>query len=167
MTGLLVLALFGLWVWAVLKFSRWIGGRVLDGRWRWPVAALVFAVMLPLPVIDELIADRQLDVLCRKNAVTRIDEVKIKGRSVRYSAEPTNEGVLGIAIPVTFTRGVPRDTETTELLGSFGWYTAKGGVLIRVMGASSSNSPIFARSGCAHGESAHEAAKGVGFSIVN
>ena len=167
MTGLLVLALFGLWVWAVFKFGRWVGGQVQGGRWRWPIAALVLAALLPLPILDELIANRQLDSLCREQAVMKIDEAKIKGRNVRYSAEPLNEKVPGIAIPVSFTRGVLRDAETAELLGSFGWYTAKGGILIRAMGASEGNSPMFARSGCAPSEGEHEAAKRVGFTIIN
>lgn len=167
MTGLLVLALFGLWLWAVVKFSRWIGGQVTGGRWRWPVTAVLFVVLVPLPVLDELIANHQLDSLCRENAVMKIDETKIKGRSVRYSAEPLNRKVSGVAIPVTFTRGMFRDGETNAVLGTHSRYVAKGGIFIRAMGASESDSPMFARSGCAPSEGEHEAAKRIGFTIIN
>lgn len=167
MIGLLFFGVVGLWIWGVFRISRWSGGRVAGGRWRWPIAALVFAVMLPLPVLDELIARPQIETLCREGAVFKIDEQKIKGRRVKYSAEPLNERMPGTAIPVSFTRGVLRDAETAEGLGSFGWYTVKGGILIRVMGASESNSPLFARSGCAPSEGEHEAAKRVGFTIIN
>jgi hypothetical protein len=167
MTGLLVLALFGLWIWAVFKLSRWIGGQVQGGRWRWPIAALVFAALLPLPVIDELIGGRQLDSLCRDKAVMKIDEAKIKGRRVRYSAEPLDQRVPAIAIPVTFTLGVLRDLESNEILGSRGRYNAKGGILVQAMGASESDSPMFAQSYCAPTEGWGEAAKRVGFTIIN
>ena len=167
MTGLLVLGVFGLWVWGIFKFSRWTGAQMTGTYWRWPIATALFAVLLPLPVLDELIANRQLESLCRDNAVMKIDETKIKGRSVRYSAEPLNEEVRGVAIPVTFTRGVLRDVNTGEMLGSSTWYAARGGVLVRAMGASESNSPMFAKSGCAPGEGEHEAAKRIGFTIIN
>lgn len=166
MTGLLTLGIFGLWAWGAFKFSRWAGARMTGTYWRWPVAAAVFVLLLPLPVLDELIANRQLESLCRDNAVMKIDETKIKGRSVKYSAEPLNEEVRGVAIPVTFTRGVYRDVNTGELLGSSSWYAAKGGVLVQAMGASESNSPMFARSGCAPSEGEYEAAKRLGFTIV-
>ena len=167
MTGLLVLALLGLWTWLVYKFSRWIGGQVRGGRWRWPIAALVFAALLPLPVIDELIARPQIEALCREGAVFKIDEEKIKGRRVKYSGEPANERVSGVAVPVTYLKGVLRDEETGQKLASHGSYTVKGGALVRAMGFSESNSPLFVRSGCAPNEGEHEAAKRVGFTIIN
>jgi hypothetical protein len=167
MAGLIVLGVIGLWIWGVFKFSRWIGGKVRGGRWRWPIAALVFAVLLPLPVIDELIADRQIESLCRDNAVMKIDEEKIKGRRVTYSAEPGYERVPGTAVPVTFTRGVLRDTVTDEILGTRGAYDVKSGLLKRVIGFSETDGPLFARSGCAPSEGMHGAAKRIEFTIIN
>lgn len=167
MAGLIVLGVIGLWIWGVFKFSRWIGGKFRGGRWRWPIATLVFAVLLPLPVIDELIADRQIESLCRENAVMKINESKIKGLRVTYAAEPLNQRVPGIAVPLTFTRGVLRDTETNELLGSRGSYTVKAGILIRALGVSESNNPMFARAFCAPDQGLHMAAKRVGFTIIN
>lgn len=83
--------------------------------------------------------------------------------------DPTtrNEEVPGIAIPVTFTRGVLRDVESNEILGRRGRYNAKGGVLIRALGISESNSPMFARSFCAPAEGEGGAAKRIGFTIIN
>jgi hypothetical protein len=167
MTGLLVLALFGLWVWAVFKFSRWIGGQVQGGRWRWPIAALVFAVLFPLPVIDELIARPQIEALCREGAVFKIDEQKIKGRRVKYSAEPLNVDISGTLIPATYTKGLFLDEVTGDELASRGSYTFKGGVFVRGVGFSESGSPLFVRSYCAPNEGEHEAASRIGFKIVN
>lgn len=166
MTGLLVLALFGVWIWAVFKFGRWVGGQVQGGRWRWPIAALVFASLLPLPVIDELIARPQIDALCREGAVFMINEQKIKGRRVKSFAEPLNKAVPGIAIPVTYTKSVYRDESNGEELASRGYYVVKGGALVRTLGFSESTSPMFVRSSCAPAENVYEEAKRLNFEIV-
>jgi hypothetical protein len=167
MTGLLVLALFGLWIWAVFKFSRWIGGQVQGGRWRWPITALVFGTLLPLPVIDELIARPQVEALCREGAVLNIDEQKIKGQRVKYSAEPLNARVPGTAVPVTYTKSLWRSEQTGDELASRGSYTVTGGVLVRAVGFSESNSPMFVRSHCAPAVNVYEEAKRLNFEIVN
>jgi hypothetical protein len=167
MTGLLVLALFGLWIWAVFKLSRWIGGQVRGGRWRWPITALVFAALLPLPMLDELIARPQIEALCREGAVFKIDEQKIKGQRVKYSAEPSNADVPGTAVPVTYTKSVWRGDQTGEELASEVSYTVTGGVLVRGIGFSESNSPMFVRSGCAPAVNVYEEAKRLNFEIVN
>jgi hypothetical protein len=167
MTGLLVLLLFSLWVWGVFRFARWIGDHVQGGRWRWPVVALAFVALLPLPVADELIARPQIERLCRDGAVFKIDEQNIRGRRVKSFAEPLNEAVPGIAIPVTFTRTVYRDESSGEELATLGYYYVKGGALVRTLGFSESSSPMFVRSYCAPNEGGHEAANRLGFKIIN
>jgi hypothetical protein len=166
MTGLLVLGVLGLWIWGVFNFSRWIGGRVVGGRWRWPIAALMFAALLPLPVIDELIARPQVEALCREGAVLKIDEQKIKGQRVKYSAEPLNARVSGTAVPVTYTKSLWRSEQTGDELASRG-YTVTGGALVRGIGFSESNSPMFVRSHCAPAVNVYEEAKRMNFEIVN
>lgn len=165
MTGLFLLALVWLWAWLMFKLSRWIGGRVTRGRWRWPLAVLLFTVLLPLPVVDELIARPQIEKLCRERAVLKIDEQKIKGRRVKSFADPLNERVPGTAIPVTFTKFIFRDAETSEELASRGSYDVKGGALVRGLGLTQSPSPLFVRDYCAPSEGIYEAAKRIGFTI--
>ncbi len=167
MAGLIVLGVIGLWIWGVFKFSRWVGGQVAGGRWRGPIAAIVFAVLLPLPVIDELIARPQVEALCREGAVLKIDEQRIKGQRVRYSAEPLNAGVSGTAVPVTYTKSLWRSEQTGDELASRGSYTVKGGFLVRGIGFSESNSPMFVRSHCAPVVNVYEEAKRLNFQIVN
>lgn len=167
MTGLALLALLALWVWVVKRIAsaavRGVAHRVL----RWCLGLLVFAVVLPLPVADELFAKHQINALCREGAVLRIDEQKIKGRRVRVAYEPLNAEVPGVAIPVTFSKLVLRDADTGEDLGSRGHYVVKGGWLIRTLGFSESNSPLTTESHCALNEGAHEAAARLGFKIIN
>lgn len=166
MTGLALLALLALWVWATFRVGSWIGGRLTRGRWRSPVAALVFVMLLPMPVIDELIARPQIEALCREGAVFKINEQKIKGRRVKAFAEPLNAVVPGTAIPVTYTKSVYRDESTGEELASRSHYVVTGGVLVRTLGVSESTSPMFVRSFCAPIENVYEEAKRLNFEIA-
>lgn len=167
MSGLFFLAIVGLWMWLAFKTSKVVGSWIAQGRWRWPVAALLFVVLFPLPVLDELIARPQIERLCREGAVLKIDEQKIKGRRVKYSAEPLHADVPGIAIPMTYTKAVFRDEGTGEELGSRGSYAIKGGWFIRALGISESNSPLIVEAYCAPSEGEHEAANRLGFKIIN
>ena len=168
MSGLFLLAIVGLWMWFAFKTSKVAGSWIAQGRWRWPVAALLFVVLLPLPVADELVAKHQINALCREGAGLRIDEQRIKGRRVRVAYEPLNAEVPGVAIPVTFSKLVLRDADTGEDLGSRGHYVVKGGWLIRTLSFSESSSPLTTESYCAPGgEGAHEAAARLGFKIIN
>lgn len=167
MTGIALLALAALWIWAVKMIATAVARRFAPGVARWSVGLPLFTVLLPLPVVDEILARYQIAALCREGAVLKIDEQKIKGRKVKITAEPLNAEVHGIAIPVSYTKIVFRDTDTREELGSRGWYNIKGGWLIRVLGFSESNSPLTIEAYCAPGEGEHEAAARLGFKIIN
>ena len=167
MSGLFFLAVVGLWIWFAFKTSKVVGSWIAQGRWRWPVVALLFVVLLPLPVADELVARPQIERLCREGAVLKIDEQKIKGRRVKSSGEPSNADVPGTAIRVTFTRAVYRDENTGEELASMGYYVITGGWLIRTLGISESNSPLFVREGCASSKGVRDSAERLNFKIIN
>lgn len=167
MTGLLVLAVFALWIWGVLKLSRWLSARWATDRWRKPVTTLLFIAILPLPFADELLANLQLESLCREGAVMKIDEQRIKGRRVKVSyGSPFGVDVPDMILPVTFHEVVLRDTETGEVLGSRGRYRIKAGLLIRALGGFETGSPMFARSYCAPNDDIELAAKRIGFTII-
>lgn len=167
MIGLIILAIVGLWFLLAFLFTLWMGRRFVSERWRWPVGLVMYPVLLLLPVVDELVARPQIEQLCREGAVLKIDEQKIKGRRVKYSAEPLNADVPGTAIPVTYTKAVFRDAGTDEELGSRGRYVIAGGWLIRKMSFSESTPPLFARAYCAPSEGEHDAANRLGFKIIN
>jgi hypothetical protein len=151
MTGLLVLALFGLWVWAVFKLSRWIGGQVQGGRWRWPIAALVFLVFLPLPILDEIIGGFQFRALCKEKAVLtlNVDEASLKGKTVRDVVEPFNKDIAGTAVRISYSHYSYRDVEDGKELLNFAIFRAKGGWLVRTLSGQSDMTPLtFNRSTC-------------------
>lgn len=167
MIGLIFLSVLGLWLIA----THWIAlfaTRKLRGLWR----ALAYVAALPLvyllPVADEIVAERQIERLCREGAVLKIDAQKIKGRRVKLSFEPSNADVPGIAVPVTYTKVVYRDAQTGEELGSRGNYVIAGGWLIRASGISENDSPVWiGENYCAPDEGSQQAAKRFGFQIIN
>jgi hypothetical protein len=166
MTGILLIAVGGVWLVVSGLLSQFIAQRFSNGIIKVVAFFVSWAVLLPLPATDELIARPQVEALCRENAVFKIDEQKIKGRRVKLSAEPLHAEVPGIAIPVTYTRMIYRDEASGEGLASRGSYVIKGGVLIRALGISESNSPLFVRSYCAPSEGTYEAASRLEFEIV-
>jgi hypothetical protein len=131
MAGLIVLGVIGLWSWGVFKFSRWLGGLIRGGRWRWPIAALLFAVLLPLPVIDEIFSYPSFAALCKEKAVLKVDAAKIRGRTVRSSFNQYY--VRGGMLPVLQNDRLYFDNESGEPLASLTWLRARGGWLSRAL----------------------------------
>lgn len=166
MSGILFLVAIALWLYAAHRITLFAIRRVEGDKRFWAYAGVV-ALVLPLPVADEIVAGIQLESVCREGAVLKIDAQKISGRRVKLGAEPLNAPVSGVAVPVSYSKHVFRDADTGEELGSLGWYTVKGGWLIRTLGISESDSPMWIRSYCAPKEGEHEAAARLGFQIIN
>ena len=131
MAGLILLGVIGLWIWGVFKFSRWVGRQVVGGRWRWPITALVFAALLPLPVIDEIVGGVQFRKLCRERAVLKVDQEKIRGRTVREQYAQSDLATGPISVLQSDHRFV--DVSTGEELASYLWLRARGGLLARLL----------------------------------
>jgi hypothetical protein len=150
MTGLISLAIVGLWVWLAFKLSRFISGRVAQGRWAKPLTALLFLVLLPMPVIDEIIGGFQFRALCDKNAklVFNVDPASLKGKTVHAFADPLDKQVGGTLVRITYTRSIYRDTEGGKELMSFTAYRAKGGWLIRALSFDDNMMPLTFKSSC-------------------
>ena len=169
MSGLFLLAIVGLWMWLAFKTSKVVGSWIAQGRWRWPVAALLFVMLLTLPVLDEIIGGFQFRALCAKNAVFRMGVEKPEGRVTRETISPSNEVVPGTAITIYGTGIKYTDIQSGEIVVQFDRYVAKGGIFIRTLGISEGNAPItMDRPTCspekARGESEHRTFK---FSVIN
>ena len=166
MSGIALLSALALWLFVAHRITLFATRRVESNKRVWAYAGVV-ALVLPLPVADEIVAGIQLESKCREGAVMTIDAQKIKGRRVKVASEPLNAPVPGVAVPVTYSKLVMRDAETGEVLGSRGRYVVKGGLLIRTLGISESDSPLFARSFCAPAGDVEQEASRLGFDIVN
>ena len=169
MTGIFLLIVVGLWVWACVAMTRALLRKVPSKGGRWLVAPIAFFVLLALPVVDEIIGGFQFRALCEKNAVLHIGIANPEGRVTKFSANPANEIVPRTAITIYHTQVEYTDVNSGELVVQFHRYVAKGGVFIRTLGISEGNSPItMGRSACSpeqvRGETISRTLK---FSVIN
>jgi hypothetical protein len=151
MSGLMFLAIAGLWVWMVFKLSRFVGKAASrNPRWHGPLAGGLFLVLLPLPVVDEIIGGLQFKALCEKNAVLelRVSAEEIRGKSVRSVVEPSNKDVDGSMVRIYYSRYSYRDPVSGAELLTFARYTAEGGWLIRVLSTDRRVAPLTFVSTC-------------------
>jgi len=151
MTGLYVMAVAGLWIWVVFKFSRWFGAAVRGGRWRWPVAAVTFMVLLPLPVIDEIVGKRQFANLCKENTALHVDRVAVAGKTVYFEPQPSVT-VAGTWVPIRMTQDKYVFATTGETAISFNTLEAKGGKVVQTFGFSEGRAPLLFRGSCGPSE---------------
>ena len=169
MTGLLLIVVVALWIACCVAIARVVTSSMNSSPLRLPIAAALFLALLPVPVVDELVGGSQFRALCERNAIFRLGVPSAEGRITLYSSKPTNELVPGTAIPIYDTGVLYTDVHSGEVVLSFHTYVAKGGVFIRTLGISESNSPItLGRASCSpeqlRGETAHRTMK---FTVVN
>jgi hypothetical protein len=143
MTGLFFITVWIVWFVICVFAALWLAKRFTSLFAKLLVGAIALAVLLPLPVLDEILAKPQMVALCKEGATLRIDAERIKGRKVRLAFEPSNEMLDDTYVPIRHTKVIFRDADSGEVLGSFDEYYATGGVFIRTLGISESNSPIW------------------------
>ncbi len=169
MTGILLLAVVGLWLWVSMAATRALLRRLHARPWRWLVGLPVFVALLVAPVADEIVGGFQFRALCKKNAVFRFGAEKPEGRMTKELISPANEILTGTAITIYHTGVTYTDIKTNELVVKFDKYVAKGGMFIRTLGIFESDAPItIGRPSCSpeqvRGEAIHHTLK---FSVVN
>jgi hypothetical protein len=149
MSGLFLIAVVGLWIWLAFKLSRFIGIRIAGGRWVVPLSALLFLVLLPMPVIDEIIGGFQFRALCKRYAVQTIDEQNVRGARVVSVGGRDGWDAPDTVIPVRIQPWIYQDATTQKVLISYHTLHAEGGVLIRTLGISETRSPLLFSRSCA------------------
>ncbi|KXJ97930.1 MAG: hypothetical protein UZ17_ACD001002958 [Acidobacteria bacterium OLB17] len=151
MIGLLVLGLMIVWLAIVVVSATWLSRRFGSKTTRVLVWATAFGILLPLPLIDEIVGGYQFRKLCRQHAVVIVDESRARGRTVylRQIPHPLVPGVV-----TTPSRQVPAwipiresivdwiDVQTHEVLVSYRAYEARGGWLVRALGISETDGPL-------------------------
>lgn len=169
MTGIFLLIVVGLWIFVCIVVTRSLFFRPPVRTWRSLLGLVAFAALLVAPVGDEIVGGFQFRALCEKNAIFRIGVEKPEGRTAKFSSDPSNEVVPGTAIAIYHSGIRYTDVQSGEVVVKFDQYVAKGGVFIRILGISESNSPItMGRHSCSpeqvRGESVHRTLK---FNVAN
>lgn len=126
----LVLAVWGLGcVWVCHRLGRGFS----DPSWRLVAQLLAMALLLPLPLVDELIAGPQLLALCRDRAqlVVHLPQALTRpaGTLVHRALKP--EPIEGVGVPVHVQPWWLVEPALGLVVASYDWVEARGGWLAR------------------------------------
>jgi hypothetical protein len=127
MTGIYLIAMTGGWLWLVLRLTKKMRDRLPKVWWGKWLQVLLVAVLMPLPLIDEIVGGRQFAALCEKNVV-KVNAGSARGRTV-YLEYAVDLPVKGTWVPVWVLPYRYLDLTTGELVVSYDHLRAEGGVL--------------------------------------
>ncbi len=105
------------------------------------IRILVFAALLSLVIVDEIIGRYQFFSACGKYAVVEKMPEFRSDRIYSVKNERTNS-IEGTVVPMTLLRSVAIDIEDGKPLFRYGMVDANGGWFIRLLGISNSDSPL-------------------------
>jgi hypothetical protein len=147
MSGIIFLGVTALWITAVTLITYFLTRR-LSKRWTtYVIRILLLIMLLPLPVIDEIIAGQKFRALCREKAVVTVETKETREKQVRLgSAEDTPVGLLGVQIRQSRRNFI--DAQTEAPVYHYYSFTAGGGWLIRALGISETNRPLTFKRSC-------------------
>lgn len=141
MTGLFLLLVIGIWIafisWLVPKIIQKIPSKVVRGV----VGTVLFLFFLVLPLIDEIIGGFQFRALCKEGAVMNVDEEKAINKIV-ISQRAKTTYPAGYFLPIRKQYWSYIDPDSKEVLVSWNEYRANGGIFIRTLGISETDSPL-------------------------
>lgn len=167
MTGILLLAVVGLWLALVGGLTRLITRQITSKNLRRLIGTAFVLLVTPLPVADEIVGGFQFRALCQEGATLKIDPQKARGRAVRVVITPSNELLPSTAIPIRHSHTSFQDVATGEEIAQYDDYDAKGGWLIHSLGISEGNAPlVIGSSGCIP-QNAGTFPKQFGMTLVN
>lgn len=151
MTGIYLLFVAAIWLALVIWLSKFVARKLPMATWRIPVAAAIFAVLLPLPLVDEIVGGRQFAQLCKENSTIHVDRVTAVGKTV-YLAQAPDVEIKGTWVRVVLQPRRFVEATTGETVVSFNDLIAVGGRFIRVLGISEGGMPLTFRGWCHPGD---------------
>ncbi|MEY4710779.1 MAG: hypothetical protein RIS88_229 [Pseudomonadota bacterium] len=124
-------------LWVAHRVGPWwefrhLPGGVVAGLQRLG-QVLVLAVLLPLPLIDELLAQAQFEHLCREQIAVQVQGGATAPQALRYSVSAP-EPVPGLPVPVSRRAHRYTDPATQQTLVTFSTFQAHAGKLARLAG---------------------------------
>ncbi|GKS84258.1 hypothetical protein AVMA1855_08920 [Acidovorax sp. SUPP1855] len=144
MSALIFITLVVLWLfilkWIVEKIARWLPDR----PWRVWVKWLIFAFLMPLPLIDEIVGGWQFARLCKANVV-HVNSGFPRGQQVYEVVTPSMQ-VGGTFVSVRKLEFRFLDVATGKVVVSFDQFHAEGGRLFP--GFDSGHEPLTFKGEC-------------------
>lgn len=149
MTGIFFLVVVGVYVFVISHLVSRLTRGIRNTKLQLLAGGGAFLLLMALPLADEIVGAFQFNALCKENAVLRIDEEKVKGKSVRLVIDPVNEVLPYKALVIYHSHYTFSDVSSKEKLAEFDEYVAKGGWFVHALGISNSNPPILIQpAGC-------------------
>lgn len=145
MGGLMFFAVIGLWIYFLKWLVNAFDSRMPKPPWRQVVKVLLFAVLFPLPLLDEIVGGRQFAKLCEANVVT-VNRDTARGRTIYAEAGSFETLVSGTWVKVWMMPFRYLDATTGEVVVSFNHLRAEGGHLFP--GFDSGPDPLTFRGSC-------------------
>ena len=146
MLGLYLLLILGLWICFAFFISKMIVENIIKPKHPFIVKLLIITVLLPLPLIDEIIGARQFEKLCQENSI-QVNREKARGRTV-YLAGPEYVEIKGTMVRITARPWRLLDATTDELVVSYNRLHASGGWLVHTFGFSEGRVPLTFKGTC-------------------
>jgi len=100
------------------------------------------------PLADEIIGGIQFGSLCEKYAVIEADEKFAMNKNVVLQRSDQDIYAKGTLLRIRITPYVFKDSVTDRIVFSYHRLNAEGGLLIRLLGISQTNSPLTFESSC-------------------
>ncbi|MBL0422058.1 hypothetical protein JI739_17030 [Ramlibacter sp. AW1] len=119
------------WIGLCAWIAHSVGELFTDNPLRLELKAVLLVALLPLVLMDELIAKAQFDQLCTSRAAFTVHR-PTRGRLV-YPTELPAEPVPGLMVPVFMHKRVYLDVHRHEPVVSINVIHARGGKLARVL----------------------------------
>ena len=161
MIGLYILGVIGIWASVAAGIASLLTRRWRGTRLRGFYALAAFALIVPLPFVDEIVGKYQFRALCDEGTAPRYDEMKARGRSVYMRQVPyptfphlhtTPSRVVPAWIPITEKAIDWMDKQTNEVVVSYKAYEASGGWVMRTLWPEKTGPLMFDPDSCAFNE---------------
>lgn len=141
MSGLILIGVVLFWLWAAVVIGQMLTSKLKDS---WPKSLATFlttAVLIPLPVVDEIIGGIQFRALCGVETQINYDKYKLANKTV-HSQLLDAVDIESLTIPVISQTWNYRDIQSQEILLNYKTLDAEGGWLSRVIGFQSLRKPF-------------------------
>jgi hypothetical protein len=103
--------------------------------------------LVPLPLIDEIVAKGQFERLCEVNATTSVNRESARGKAV-YLADVPDVEIKDAWVRIILQPRRFVDVNTGETVVSYSTLVAEGGRLVQILGISEGNTPLTFKSWC-------------------
>lgn len=132
MIGLILIGVFGLWVWLAvylgLQIPKW-----LNLKRRWPVTVVVVSLLVCMPFVDELIGRHQFKQLCKKYATVQSATPNQKYEALMLSSA-VNIELTGVIKPTQISISYFADLDGKKLIRSETTVSQKDQWILRGLG---------------------------------